>query len=147
MEGAARALDLFKVAYARWKELLEELVEGESESAAPRAGPLERFHEGHVLTRIVYKGAYACGVLKRHHEEEQILKSLLSQTRWRKGRRGCVVSQQEAVLRSDEPRFRAWYDRLALILTNYKDKGSGCDEEALQTLKDGLEDPDTHLSE
>lgn len=88
VEGAAQALDLFKPAFARWKELLAELNDSESESAIIRAGALERFHEGHVLTRVVYKAAYACGVMKRHYEEEQIIRTLLSQQRWRKGRRG-----------------------------------------------------------
>ncbi|KIO34751.1 hypothetical protein M407DRAFT_16703 [Tulasnella calospora MUT 4182] len=127
VEGAAQVLDLFKPAFARWKELLAELSDSESESAVLRAGALERFHEGHVLTRVVYKAAYACGVLKRHYEEEQIIRTLLSQRRWRKGRRG------------------AWYDRLALILMNYKDKDNASLEEALQLVKEGLEDPDTHL--
>lgn len=127
IEGAAQVLDLFKPAFARWKELLSELDDAESESAVIRAGALERFHEGHVLTRVVYKAAFACGVLKRHYEEEQVIRTLLSQRRWRKGRRG------------------AWYDRLALILMNYKDKDNASLEEALQLAKEGLEDPDTHL--
>ncbi|KAG8895836.1 hypothetical protein FRC01_012177, partial [Tulasnella sp. 417] len=127
VEGAAQVLDLFKPAFARWKELLAELNDSESESAVLRAGALERFHEGHVLTRVVYKAAFACGVLKRHYEEEQVIRTLLSQRRWRKGRRG------------------AWYDRLALILMNYKDKDNASLEEALQLVKEGLEDPDTHL--
>ncbi|KAG8986284.1 hypothetical protein FRB90_004105, partial [Tulasnella sp. 427] len=127
IEGAAQVLDLFKPAFTRWKVLLEELNDSESESAVLRAGALERFHEGHVLTRVVYKAAFACGVLKRHYEEEQIVRTLLSQRRWRKGRRG------------------AWYDRLALILMNYKDKDNASLEEALQLVKEGLEDVDTHL--
>ena len=89
-EGAQEALILFKPAHRRWSELLDELEhpDDNSDLATARPGALERFHEGHVLTRVVYKGAFACGITKRYYEEEQILRSLLSQDRWRKGRRG-----------------------------------------------------------
>lgn len=42
--------------------------------------------------------------------------------------------------------FSAWYDRLALICTNYKNKSTEDFEEAIQVLRDGLKDPYTHLS-
>ena len=145
VEGAALALSLFKPAFTRWSKLLEELDAGTVPASDLRAGPLERFQEGHVLTRIIYKGAYACGILKRHHEEEQILRSLLSQRRWKQGRRGFVQSFVFVNQLSD-PISRAWYDRLALILMNYKDKDNAGLEEALQITRDGLQDPATHLS-
>jgi Fanconi-associated nuclease 1 len=44
--------------------------------------------EGHVLTRIVYKGAYALGVLHDYNEECDVLRALLAQKVWRRGKRG-----------------------------------------------------------
>nr|ODN96652.1 hypothetical protein L204_03361 [Cryptococcus depauperatus CBS 7855] len=95
----------------------------------------DRFEIGHVLTRIVYKGAEALGVLHEYDMECTVLRALLKQKRWRKGKRG------------------AWYDRLALVLmTHYKN--SPClsirekEEklrEATQVCIDGLLDDDTHL--
>lgn len=46
---------------------------------------------GHVLTRIVYKGAYALGVLHDYDEECTVLRALLAQKVWRRGKRGCVA--------------------------------------------------------
>jgi fanconi-associated nuclease 1 len=77
-----------------------------------------------VYTRIVSKGAEALGILKEHAYELEVLEALLSQRRWRRGRRG------------------EWYDRRALILTNHVRRW----EEARQGLRQGLEDGDTHIS-
>jgi fanconi-associated nuclease 1 len=82
VEGAQRGAALFRPAHARWQKLLEE------ESTASRPGALSRFDEGHVLTRIVYKGAECFSVLKELNEEMVILKELLGQKKWRTGRRG-----------------------------------------------------------
>ncbi|KAG8908522.1 hypothetical protein FRB99_005882 [Tulasnella sp. 403] len=126
VDGAMKAVQLHKPAFHRWSYLIKELIEGRL-PPQNTVGALERFHEGHVLTRIVYKGAYALGVLKRYDEELELLMTLLGQKRWRKGRRG------------------AWYDRAALICTNYKDKSTENFEEAYDLLKMGLEDACTHL--
>ena len=84
---------------------------------------------GHVLTRIVQKGADAFGTLKQYDRELDVLEALLNQRRWRRGRRG------------------KWYDRRALILTRYCDKSPETLRRAVRGLLDSLNDRDTHLGE
>lgn len=137
--NARRVVEIFESVYPRWQQLVAEkgTLEG-------RARGLERFDEGYILTRVVYKGAAALGVLKEYDREILILEELLAQTRWRRGKRG------------------AWYDRLALILMHHKAKAAkqgvltdadakdGNDEErvlrqAMDAVVRGLHDEDTHI--
>ncbi|BEJ12459.1 hypothetical protein CspHIS471_0209190 [Cutaneotrichosporon sp. HIS471] len=91
----------------------------------------DRFKTAHVLTRIVAKGADALGILHEYDLECEVLRALLLQQRWRRGKRG------------------AWYDRLALVyMTHYKmSEAQKLEklEEATQVCIDGLLDPGTHL--
>lgn len=48
----------------------------------------DRFRTEHVLTRVVYKGAEAFGVLHEYDIECEVLRALLAQRRWRRGKRG-----------------------------------------------------------
>jgi fanconi-associated nuclease 1 len=66
-------------------------------------------------------------MLKEYDEENKILRALLAQSRWRRGRRGI------------------WYDRIALILMNHRGKSTEAKWEALDVVKEALEDPYTHL--
>ena len=140
--NARLVVTIFETAYAEWKEL------GEG-NGCPRPRGLERFDRGmffrhtytysiylysngcpltgHVLTRIVQKGAEALGVLKDYGRELEVLNALLNQRRWRRGRRG------------------KWYERRALVLTRYGDKSPETLRGAMRGLIDSLNDPDTHL--
>ncbi|KAI9466069.1 VRR-NUC domain-containing protein [Lactarius psammicola] len=120
VQNARLVLTIFETAYAEWKTL------GEGNSC-PRPRGLERFDRGHVLTRIVQKGAEALGVLKDYDRELEVLEALLNQRRWRRGRRG------------------KWYERRALVLTRYGDKSPETLRCAMRGLIDSLNDPDTHL--
>ncbi len=142
IQNARLVLIIFEIAYAEWKML------GEGNSC-PRPRGLERFDRGmflchiypygihlysnvcpligHVLTRIVQKGAEALGVLKDYDRELEVLEALLNQHRWRRGRRG------------------KWYERRALVLTRYGDKSPETLRRAMRGLIDSLNDPDTHL--
>jgi fanconi-associated nuclease 1 len=84
---------------------------------------------GHVLTRIVQKGADALGTLREYDHELEVLEALLLQRRWRRGRRG------------------KWYERRALVLTRYGDKSPETLRCAVRGLIDALNDRDTHLGE
>jgi hypothetical protein len=84
---------------------------------------------GHVWTRIVQKGASALGVLKEYATELEVLDALLSQHRWRCGKRG------------------AWYDRKACILMTHCGKNKATLEKALEVVIEGLKDDDTHISQ
>ncbi|KAH9060002.1 VRR-NUC domain-containing protein [Lactarius vividus] len=118
--NARLVLTIFETAYGEWKAL------GEGD-CCPRPRGLERFDRGHVLTRIVQKGAEALGVLKDYDRELEVLEALLNQRRWRRGRRG------------------KWYERRALVLTRYGDKSPEILRRAMLGLIDSLNDPDTHL--
>lgn len=43
---------------------------------------------GHVFTRIMYKSAYCLGVLHDFDKECEVLRELLGQRIWRRGKRG-----------------------------------------------------------
>lgn len=105
VERVEKAYMLFESIYVRWKHLVAEMHANGEEGAHARPG-LERFEEGmykqrldtrglsdegksgHVLTRIVCKGTDALAILHRYEEEVTLLRELLSQKRWRKGKRG-----------------------------------------------------------
>ncbi|KAI0723944.1 hypothetical protein C8T65DRAFT_714858 [Cerioporus squamosus] len=106
----------------RWKDLVAE--KGEDN---PQRRGLERFECGHILTRVVCKGAYALGILKEYNEELEILDMLLEQRRWRRGRRG------------------RWYERAALVLMNHLKDEDDSLEQALNVVVRALKDPDTHI--
>ena len=78
---------------------------------------------------MVSKGSTALGILHEYDQECEILKALLAQRVWRRGKRG------------------AWYDRLALVLMNHYGGDEEKKREAVEVCLDGLEDADTHLSE
>ncbi|KAF7986651.1 hypothetical protein HWV62_26482 [Athelia sp. TMB] len=120
-QNAKAALEIFYQVYPQWQALVE--VRGEEEG---RPAGLERFHAGHVLTRIVCKGAAGLGVLSKHEEERKVYEALLSQKRWRKGRRG------------------AWYERWALLLMKSDEEVD--DYRAMDVVKEALLDDDTHIS-
>ncbi|OBZ69332.1 Fanconi-associated nuclease 1 [Grifola frondosa] len=96
MQNARAVKAIFEEVYDKWKVLVQ--TKGE-ETARPKG--LARFDCGHVLTRVVCKGAYALGILKEYEREYEVLQALLGQRRWRLGRRG------------------RWYERRALILMTY----------------------------
>ncbi|GAA5976907.1 hypothetical protein JCM11641_002192 [Rhodosporidiobolus odoratus] len=67
-----------------------------------------RFHPGWPLARAAYKAAACYAKLGEHTREATILRQLLSQTSFRRGKRGD------------------WYDRLALILMRYPGTSTAC---------------------
>jgi len=90
---------------------------------------MNKFLEGHVYTRIVYKCLSVLATLKEYTFELEVLEKLLSQRWWRKGRRG------------------RWHERRALILMAYCGKGEAVMKKAMEAVLDGLEDDDTHISQ
>lgn len=89
----------------------------------PHAPTCLTFSVGHVLTRLVCKGAHALGILGEHEYELSVLESLLAQRRWRRGRRG------------------RWHERRALILEKHVVRY----DDALSACLDALKDDDTHI--
>ncbi|WVQ97668.1 hypothetical protein IAU59_004782 [Kwoniella sp. CBS 9459] len=132
VEGAKVVKKIWEGVWDVWKNLVEG-DKGEAVDSAKEDGGLvgDRFKTGHVLTRIVYKGATALGILHEYDSECMVLQALLKQRRWRRSKRG------------------AWYDRLALVLMNHynetpEQKGEKM-REAVQVCIDALLDEDTHL--
>ena len=76
-----------------------------------------------------------------------VLRGLLKQRRWRRGKRGSVVCVEH---KNCGLINRAWYDRLALVLMNHfkssvEEVEAKC-RDATQVCIDALLDEDTHLS-
>jgi len=95
------------------------------------------------------EGATALGILHEFDLECQVLRSLLEQRRWRRGKRGFVIISAGG--NCADMVDRAWYERLALVLMyHYNATPIEKEEkmrEAVQVCIDGLLDEDTHLSE
>ncbi|KAI0748550.1 VRR-NUC domain-containing protein [Daedaleopsis nitida] len=122
VKNARQVVEILDEVFPIWSDLVAAKVEIDP----PRKG-LERFDCGHIWTRVVCKGAYALGILKQYEREVTVLKALLAQTRWRRGRRG------------------RWYERSALVLMTHLKNQEGCSEEAMDIVICALEDPDTHI--
>ncbi|GAA6012142.1 hypothetical protein JCM11491_001762 [Sporobolomyces phaffii] len=141
-------IEIWKEVEDEWKELcLEAEAEMKQEEDGDEKRRLyyrRRFHPGWPLSRAAYKAAACYAKLGDHDREVEILRFLLAQTSFRRGKRGD------------------WYDRLALVLMKYplgeelvpKQRGKAEKkenllrarrEEALRICQDGLDDPFTHL--
>ncbi|KAG2100148.1 uncharacterized protein F5147DRAFT_747172 [Suillus discolor] len=123
VRGARLVKEIFEEVYPHWQALVKMKNEGGLEGKERGYG-LERFESGHVLTRLVCKGAHALGILGEHEYELSVLESLLAQRRWRRGRRG------------------RWHERRALILEKYVVRY----DDALSACLDALKDDDTHIA-
>ncbi|KAG1782315.1 hypothetical protein EV702DRAFT_1176606 [Suillus placidus] len=123
VRGARLVKEIFEEVYPHWQALVQMKSESSLEGKERGYG-LERFESGHVLTRLVCKGAHALGILGEYEYELSVLESLLAQKRWRRGRRG------------------RWHERRALILERYVVRDDG----ALSACLDALEDDDTHIA-
>lgn len=131
-DAIAKAMEAFEHVYARWKEAVREGESLAKDSYDLGAYNRMRFHPGWPLTRVVYKGVYVLGRSHKHEREAEVLRSLLCQRVFRRGRRGD------------------WYDRLALITANYPPSTTTnairkAKREALAISVQGIEDRDTHL--
>ncbi|KAG2064112.1 hypothetical protein BDR04DRAFT_1130893 [Suillus decipiens] len=123
VRGARLVKEIFEEVYPHWQALVKLKNEGGLEGTERGYG-LERFESGHVLTRLVCKGAHALSILEEYEYELSVIESLLAQRRWRRGRRG------------------RWHERRALILERYVAR----DDDALSACLDALEDDDTHIA-
>lgn len=127
LEGAKRTRRIWQGIYAKWQE---EVKIAQAKNDVKQTGSrhvLDRFALGHILTRLVSKGATALGILHEYDLEIEVLRSLLAQRVWRRGKRG------------------AWYDRLALVLMHHYQGDVVKKRQAVEVCLDALEDPDTHL--
>lgn len=136
-EALRKGVELLDQVWEEWESCVKEcqdLNQGQDKMEYHKM----RFHAGWILTRIVYKSAHCLGRFKMYEKEKKVLHALLDQKVFRRGRRG------------------AWYDRLALIYSNYSDFGLTIEreknkakakgrQEALKICVQGIEDPDTHL--
>ncbi|OSD08560.1 hypothetical protein PYCCODRAFT_1429618 [Trametes coccinea BRFM310] len=139
MKNARAVTDILECIYPRWERLVATKPEVEDEDGRRKA--LQRFECGHILTRVVCKGAHALGILHQYDRELEVLNALLAQTRWRRGRRG------------------RWHDRRALLLMNHLRPSTSSpssstatvtaisdhDSATLQSVIAALEDADTHI--
>ncbi|PWN34329.1 uncharacterized protein FA14DRAFT_161759 [Meira miltonrushii] len=131
-DAIAKAMEAFEHVYERWKEAVREGEALAKDSYDLGAYNRMRFHPGWPLTRVVYKGVYVLGRSHKHEREAEVLRALLGQRVFRRGRRGD------------------WYDRLALITANYPPSTTPnairkAKREALAISVQGIEDRDTHL--
>lgn len=144
--GLREGLKLFEECYPRWQALVKEAQAKDAEmeeeqkpaldsDGIPEEAPddrltyyRKRFLSGWPLTRVVWKGTTILARLHEYDREASILKDLLGQSCFRRGKRG------------------EWYDRLALVTMHHlKGDKDELREEALALCKEGLAHPWTHL--
>lgn len=144
--GLREGLKLFEECYPRWQSLVKEaqakdveiarerqcILDKNGDSAQPPDDRLtyyrKRFLAGWPLTRVVWKGTTILARLHEYDREASMLQDLLSQSCFRRGKRG------------------EWYDRLALVTMHHlKGDKDELREQALQLCKEGLAHPWTHL--
>ncbi|KAE8266727.1 hypothetical protein A4X09_0g5622 [Tilletia walkeri] len=126
-EALAAGVALFEEILQEWKDAV-----AECEKDCPDGGDRityhrMRFHPGWPLTRVMYKAGTCFSHLKQHHREKEILRLLLDQKVFCRGKRGD------------------WYDRLALLEERYCEQKTKGGRLALQIAIRGVEDPDTHF--
>ncbi|CEH19173.1 Uncharacterized conserved protein [Ceraceosorus bombacis] len=128
-EAFAKGLNIFESVWQEWRECVEDAQRQNPDGVDRMTYHKMRCHPGWPLTRIVYKGAHLLGRFKLYEREEEVLRALLAQRAFRRGRRGD------------------WYDRLALILAQYPADGDAKRGKmrALEVAVQGIEDSDTHL--
>ncbi len=85
LEGAKRVRKVWDGVYEKWKLAAQQA--GDVKMTGSRH-ILDRFTLGHILTRVVSKGATALGILHEYDLECEVLRSLLAQRVWRRGKRG-----------------------------------------------------------
>ncbi|GAA6045103.1 hypothetical protein NBRC10513_004905 [Rhodotorula toruloides] len=157
LERYRRGVAVWESIEAEWRRLCEEaeceMKSEEDDEEKRRLYYRRRFHPGWPLSRAAYKAAACYAKLGDHDSEVRILRYLLAQTSFRRGKRGD------------------WYDRLALVLMNHplgaekalasssevKEELKGKKkerkekfvrerkEEAMKICEAGLSDPYTHL--
>ncbi|KAI0822847.1 VRR-NUC domain-containing protein [Trametes gibbosa] len=145
VKNARVVVEIMESVFPQWEALVSAQPEPDEDG---RRSALQRFECGHILTRIVCKGAYALGLMHEYERELSVLDALLAQTRWRRARRG------------------RWHDRRAILLTKHLrravaaaaaspsaslsqpdpvDAQRALDETALEGVVAALRDEDTHV--
>ncbi|QRW01531.1 mRNA cleavage and polyadenylation factor CLP1 [Ceratobasidium sp. AG-Ba] len=115
LEAARQVIGRWKQIWDRWNTLVTYFKD-----KPPCNRGLERFEDGHILTRIVSKAAHCFGLLKDYDMELKLREALVRQTRWRRGKRG------------------GWYDRIALVYTRYMGGGDANLKKARDVLLQAL---------
>ncbi|KAH9901518.1 VRR-NUC domain-containing protein [Cubamyces lactineus] len=139
-----------------WRALVAQNVETEDDDTDGRRKALQRFECGHVLTRVVCKGAYALGILHEYERELELLDALLAQTRWRRGRRGRWHERRALLLMKHLRPTRRGPANIYTIVDDDEGSDAGDDvnpdaatraaaELALEGVIAALRDPDTHI--
>ena len=123
LDSARACLPLLDTCEPAWREATHEM-----RSVYPVCVPrdrchLLRFHYGWALTRVLFKGCECLARLGMHDRESHILKQLLSQRYFWRGRRG------------------SWYERLSILVARHDSK-----QHALVICQEALHDPDTHVT-
>ncbi|EMC95171.1 hypothetical protein BAUCODRAFT_91856 [Baudoinia panamericana UAMH 10762] len=141
-EGLEVILHVFEEVYPRWKTLLaDEQRKEDSIYSTGEGAYLRRLSPAWIYTRIVHKGAFVFGKVKKHEREHAILCELLQQRLFHTSRRGD------------------WYQRKALLEEHYmhlhlpspadckgvESRKKHWKRVALQTCEEGLQDQLTHL--
>ncbi|WFD34645.1 phosphodiesterase I [Malassezia cuniculi] len=123
LDAARRGIELLDQVFPVWEHAVRELWITYPDGIAADEYAKMRYHYGWVYTRVVHKACECLARLKHAPREEGVLRALLSQRFFRRGRRG------------------SWFERLAIISAREKGK-----QAALDVCLEALSDQDMHVS-
>ncbi|KAJ3810701.1 hypothetical protein F5876DRAFT_76519 [Lentinula aff. lateritia] len=106
---------------------------------------LQRFEQGYVLARLIWKVTEAYALLHKYEKELEVLQSLLAQKFWRQAKRGKWYERRALVQDHHLPKlYRLRAERNGWSKQHLFDKTFDLSIELREGLYEAMEDTDTH---
>ncbi|KAJ3844806.1 hypothetical protein F5878DRAFT_600961 [Lentinula raphanica] len=106
---------------------------------------LERFEQGYILARLLWKVAEAHALLHQYEKELEVLRSLLDQRFWRRAKRGKWYERRALVQDRHLPSlYKKRAEQHAWSKQKLDEKKFQLSQELREGLYEAMEDKDTH---
>ncbi|KAJ3720822.1 hypothetical protein DFJ43DRAFT_1204778 [Lentinula guzmanii] len=141
--AAARVIEIYhSILKSKWEFCVSA---ARSKPENERDPSLERFEQGYVLTRLLWKVAEAYALLHQYDKELEVLQLLLDQRFWRQARRGKWYERRALVQDRHLPSlYRSRAEQNGWNGQHLLDKKQQLLDELREGLYEGMEDKDTH---
>ncbi|KAJ3987415.1 hypothetical protein F5890DRAFT_1498213 [Lentinula detonsa] len=141
--AAARVIEIYhSILKSKWEFCVSA---ARSKPENERDPSLERFEQGYVLTRLLYKVAEAYALLHQYDKELEVLRLLLDQRFWRQAKRGKWYERRALVQDRHLPSlYRSRAEQNGWNGQHLLDKKQQLLDELREGLYEGMEDKDTH---
>ncbi|KAJ3922957.1 VRR-NUC domain-containing protein, partial [Lentinula edodes] len=141
--AAARVVAIYDaVLKSKWDFCVSVTNDKLEESREPS---LQRFEQGYVLARLIWKVTEAYALLHKYEKELEVLQSLLAQKFWRQAKRGKWYERRALVQDHHLPKlYRSRAERNGWSKQHLLDKTYNLSIELREGLYEAMEDTDTH---